>query len=969
MLVMVGTYFLAAVACAFLGRTLGSRVFVVVALPMVATVVWAAGKSRGVLDGAAVADSATWVGITDGLALNLSFRLDGFALLMVGLVAGIGLMVSAYSVSYFADNHSPSHAPSPSAPSHAAPGDTAAHPAIDETHPAVDLRLFAAAFVAFAGSMLGLVLANDIVTLFIFWELTSITSFLLIGINDHEKAARQAALRAVLVTGGGGLALLAGLVILAQRAGSTEITAILADAPRGAAVNVAVVLVLLGALTKSAQFPFHFWLPGAMKAPTPVSAYLHSATMVKAGIVLIARFAPSFADTPPWRPIIVVCGLASVLWGGIRALRQTDAKLALAHGTVSQLGFLVLLVGIGVPIATYAGVAMLLAHAIFKAPLFLAVGVVDHQLHTREFSRLGGLAKKWPLLAAASACAAISMAGLPPMLGFATKEKALAALVDSGLGWRWPVIIAVVAGSALTFAYSARWWLLIFGPRKQEHSEPIAEGPRPSTLFVLPIAILGFASLVLGVLSGAVGKVVADFATSLDAQAAKKLALWAGVNTALLLTGVVIIGGLLVMSIAASLQRRRGLQVSGENMFDRTYNGVIGSSRRLTGVVQSGSLPTYVLVSAIVVLAVLTFAMLSGMRPDMSGVVLANSPAQFAVAVLAAGMTIGAAMVPRRFAAVMLLGGVGYAMAAIFMMHGAPDLALTQLLVETLSIVVFLLALRDLPDTFAAPKRAPSNVGRLVLCAAVGIGVTFVALTAGTQGAGRSPTVEYEQLSEKAAGGRNVVNVILVDFRGADTMGEITVLSVAAIGVANLAAAVRRTRRNQQARQVDPFNPPNELRRTSSSVILDQVSHAVFPVILLFSLFLTFRGHNAPGGGFAGGLVVGGGLAIRYLAGGTASLGRLTKIPSTLIIGIGLMTSVLTALVPLVVGNSFLESSIYNLDLPVIGKLKVVSAALFDLGVYVVVIGVVLAIVTQLGDHRSPPELSSEPEPAIAGAA
>lgn len=965
MLALVGAFFVAAVLCAATGARLGSRVFVIVAAPMVATVSWLALRSGAVVDGSPVAQTLDWVGGSGGLALSFEFRLDGFGLLMAALVSGIGVLVAAYSFSYFAESHDAHDAHASHEP-HDSHKDGGHHAPVVEVaaHPSIDLGVFSASLVAFAGSMLGLVLANDIVTLFVFWELTSITSFFLIGINDQDKAARQAALRALLVTGGGGLALLAGLVLLSQQAGTTEISGILAAAPRGAVVNVAVVLVLLGALTKSAQFPFHFWLPGAMKAPTPVSAYLHSATMVKAGIVLIARFAPAFASTPPWRPIVIVCGLASLIWGGGRALRQTDAKLALAHGTVSQLGLLVVLVGVGIPAATYAGIAMLLAHAVFKAPLFLAVGVIDHQLHTREFSRLGGLARKWPLLAAASGGAALSMAGLPPLFGFATKEKALASLADADVSWRWPVLAVIVVGSAMTFAYTARWWLLIFGPRRHEHDHEVATGAKPSVAFVLPIAVLGLASLVFGVLSGPVGEVVAKMAVSLDPKAAKKLALWAGFNTALVLTGVVVVGGLVLMRFIAVIRRRRDvghrIGLSGESAFDRSYYGLISGARTLTGTVQSGSLPTYVLVTAGAVSAALTAALLSGMRPDMSGVVLANSPAQFVVAVMACGMALGAALVPRRFAAVMLLGGVGYAMAAVFMMHGAPDLALTQLLVETLSIVVFLLALRDLPDSFVAPRRSGSNVLRLAVCGAVGVGVTFFALTAGTQAGGPSPTAEYEASSEKAAGGRNVVNVILVDFRGTDTMGEITVLGLAAIGVANLAAAVRRTRRNQLARPTDGFDPQHGRHRSSSSVILDQVARAVFPVILLLSIFLTFRGHNAPGGGFAGGLVVGGGLAIRYLAGGHAGLGRLAKVPSTHYIGLGLLTSVATALIPLAVGNSFLESSIYNLDLPVIGKLKVVSAAFFDLGVYILVIGVCLAVLTQLGDHRSAPELTAQ---------
>ncbi len=945
MFVLVGAHLIAAMVCAVGGRRLGRGVFAVVAAPLAASAVWLAMQAASVLGGETRSQQATWVGGPDGFAIRMNVRLDGFALLMGLLVTVIGVLVAAYSVSYFAEAEDSGQ----THPAH--------EPADDhgQTHHAINLGVFSAALVAFAGSMLGLVLANDVLTLFVFWELTSVTSFLLIGINDRDEAAQSAAKRALLVTGGGGIAMLAGLILLAQEAGTTELSAIVEAAPRGTLVNVAVVLVLLGALTKSAQFPFHFWLPGAMKAPTPVSSYLHSATMVKAGIVLIARFAPGFATTAPWRPIVVACGLASLIWGGWRALRQSDAKLTLAQGTVSQLGLLVVLFGVGVPAATYAGVAMLLAHAVFKAGLFLTVGIVDHQLHSREYSDLGGLARRWPVLAFAAGCAALSMAGLPPMFGFATKEKALDALVNSGLGWRWFVLVVVVIGSAMTFAYSVRWWWLIFGPRRAGHG---ADGDAPSASFIAPAVLLGVGSLALGIASSPVGKSVADIAVTLDEKAAKKLSLWAGFNTALLLTFVVVVLGVVVARFAGALTKRPNHGPDGEEAFDRTYSGLIAGAKQLTGIVQPGSLPVYVVVIAAVLYGVFGATILNGLTFNTDEMVLANSPAQLAIAVLAIVMAIGVAVVRRRFAAVMLLGGIGYAMAAIFLLYGAPDLALTQLLVETLSIVVFLLALRDLPPKFVSTTARTVSVLRIALCAAVGIGVTVFALSAGTYPSGPSPTEVFEKLSAKDAGGLNVVNVILVDFRGSDTMGEITVLLLAAIGVANLVAAVRRSRRNDAARGLA------DAERTSAaegspSLIVDGVTHALFPVVLLLSLFLTFRGHNSPGGGFAGGLVVGGGLAIRYLAGGTRALGRLVKLPSSYVMGVGLLVSMATAIIPLLVGNAFLESSIYLLDVPVIGEVKVVSSAFFDLGVYILVIGVCLAVLTQLGESDRVDELAS----------
>ncbi|MEZ5237752.1 MAG: proton-conducting transporter membrane subunit [Microthrixaceae bacterium] len=401
-----------------------------------------------------------------------------------------------------------------------------------------DLGRLAGLLVGFAGAMLGIVWADGLLTLFVFWELTSITSFLLIGFEDRSTTARAAAQRAFLVTGLGGLALLAGLVLLGLQGGTTSISALLADPPTGTVTSVALVLVLLGAFTKSAQFPFNFWLPGAMAAPTPVSAYLHSATMVKAGLVVVARFAPAFASVGPWRVLVVGAGLASLVIGGFRAMRQQDAKLALAHGTVSQLGFMMVLLGLGTPGTTYAGVAVLVAHALFKAALFLSVGVIDHSAGTRDMRRLSGLLRALPITAAVVIVASASMAAIPPTLGFVAKEKALDALLDTGLGAiGWVALVGVVAGSVLTVAYTIRIAVGLLGndaPGIADSAEapvPASSVHRPTLGFQGAPVLLGTLSLVFGLAAGPFGHWLAEVTTSLDAgTASKALYLWAGLK-------------------------------------------------------------------------------------------------------------------------------------------------------------------------------------------------------------------------------------------------------------------------------------------------------------------------------------------------------------------------------------------------------------------------------------------------------
>ncbi|HVL04042.1 MAG TPA: proton-conducting transporter membrane subunit, partial [Acidimicrobiales bacterium] len=450
--------------------------FFLCALAPAATLGWAISQAASVVDGGAIASSFSWV---PGLGVEIDFRLDAFSLLMVALVAGVGVLVLVYSRWYFS--------------------------------PQAGLGRFAGTLTAFAGSMLGLVLADNLLLLYVFWELTSVTSYLLIGFEDHKGSARAAALQAILVTGSGGLVMLAGFVLLGEAAGSYSLSGLLADPPSGGAVPVALVLVLVGAVTKSAQVPFHFWLPGAMAGPTPVSTYLHSATMVKGGVYLVARFAPAFAVVAPWRPIVCGVGLASLFLGGYRALRQHDIKYLLAYGTISQLGLMMVLFGVGIPEATVAGAALLVAHGAFKATLFMVVGVIDHQAHTRDLRMLDGLGRRLPVLAAVAAVSASSMAGLPLLFGFVAKEAAYEAFLHASLSLASLVLAGVVAGSALTVAYSARFvWGAFAAKRLSERSlEPVgSEVTRPPRGFVAPAAVLAAISVVLGVAPGLVGPLV-----------------------------------------------------------------------------------------------------------------------------------------------------------------------------------------------------------------------------------------------------------------------------------------------------------------------------------------------------------------------------------------------------------------------------------------------------------------------------
>lgn len=704
-------------------------------------------------------ESWQWVAALDW---GIRLRLDGFAVLMVLIVSVLGAFVLAYATTYFD----------------------------------MDRRFvrFVGIFVLFAGAMNGLVMSADLFTMFVFWEITSVTSFLLIGLNDESATARFAALRALLVTGAGGLCLLAGLSLIQVVAGTTAFVDLAANTPAGTIVDVALVLVLIGAFTKSAQFPFHFWLPGAMAAPTPVSAYLHSATMVKAGIVLIARMAPIFGDRTLWQWLIVGAGVATMMIGGTRALGQTDAKLLLAHSTVSQLGMLTILFGIGVPIATYAGVAHLLAHAVFKAGLFLGVGMVDHSFGTRDISVLSNVGRRMRVAMVMGGLAAASMAGIIPLFGFATKEKSLAALLKSPdyVGAVGTVaLVGVVVGSMLTVAYSIRLFVGMFGTKSDVVDTELHHAPTPGLW--LPVYVISLASLAFGLWPSGVGRLLDAPAASLDAKSAGELVLWPGFNTALALSVAVVVVGVVIARLVPLRLIGSRIRLTGEEIFRASYDGLLEFSRVATSRIQTGSLVAYIAITMLVISAALVVGVFTGFDTNLlEGVVWFDTPAQLVIALSMVVLAFVVVFIEQRFVAALVIGGVGLGCAALFALHGAPDLALTQVLVETMTIVVFLLVLRQVPQRFEAPPRWAPRALRVGIAVAVGgVVALFAALVSGSRTA-PSSGIQYADLSLPEAGGKNIVNVILVDFRGFDTFGEITVLAVAALGVANLVKMARR---------------------------------------------------------------------------------------------------------------------------------------------------------------------------------
>ena len=504
------------------GDRFGQRAFGIAAIAPATTLVWMLTQLGDVLDGTPTTQTIEWI---PQVGLEFGLRLDALGAVMVFLVSGIGLLVCIYAMGYF-------------------------------SHPKPGTARLAGLLTMFAGAMLGVVLSNHLLALFVFWELTSITSYLLIGNDDKNPRARDAALTAILITGAGGLALLAGLIMIGQAGGTYRLSELIESPPTGTTASVGLVFVLVGAFTKSAQLPFAGWLPGAMVAPTPISTYLHAATMVKAGVYLVARLSPIMADIGIWRPLILVVSSVTMIAGGWRALRQHDLKLLLAYGTVSQLGFMMLLFGMGEYPLAQAGVVVLLAHGAFKAALFMTVGIVDHQVGTRDIRRLHGFDASWRPIIAVSVLAAASMAGVPPLLGFIAKEKGLDAAIDGEFGGATALLIVLIVGSVLTFAYSARFVLGVMGRFGDDEHEVVSPtAPAPAWGFAWPPVFLAAFSLAAGLAPIIVDKLVRSATKAIDPDAKPKdVVLWAGFNQALLWSTIIIAAGVVLTMVRGRME-------------------------------------------------------------------------------------------------------------------------------------------------------------------------------------------------------------------------------------------------------------------------------------------------------------------------------------------------------------------------------------------------------------------------------
>lgn len=979
---LIAVHFAVACLAPLLVRVLRARAFFVLAAVPAVGFGWLVAQAPVIAPGGSLTERVPWI---PTLGVDLAYRIGTLQWVLALMVTGVGALVLFYCRWYFSGADVPART--------------------------------GGLLVAFAGAMLGLVTADDLILLYVFWELTTVFSYLLVGHNPTRGANRRAALTALMVTTFGGLAMLVGIIMIGVTAGTFSLSAVLAEPDRlgtGAVAVVAILLLLVGALTKSAQIPFHFWLPGAMAAPTPVSAYLHAAAMVKAGVYLVALLAPVFADLPGWRPVVLTLGAGTMILGAWRALRQYDIKLLLAYGTVSQLGFLMAMCGLGTRSAMLAGVAMVISHALFKAALFLVVGVVDRSTGTRDIRKLSGVARRLPLVAGAAAVAAASMAAVPPLIGFTAKEAAFESLVyllpdgdETGIPPLPAVLLvgALVAGSALTVAYTLRFLWGAFATKPGVLPTAVEREPFG---FALAPVVLAAASLVGGFVGPTLTRVLDPLAaTAKVGEPSHGIALWHGFSAPLAMSALALGVGALLFARRRWIGRVQATfpqTQEAEEVYQSVMRGIDRSAVEVTAVTQRGSLPIY-LGTILLVLVALPGSVLLRLSSWPSSLRPWDSPGQVLVGATMIIAAVLAASSRGRLKAVILVGVTGYGTALMFLLHGAPDLALTQILVETVTLVVFVLVLRKLPKYFTDRPLHSSRWWRLVIALLVGFTVvSTVYLAAG----GRVATPVSEAFYEAAytfGYGKNIVNVTLVDIRSWDTLGEISVLVVAATGVASLIFIRRRYteleppagagrprrrsfRRPESATQANStqgrmtwLRGTERLSPIKRSIIFEVVTRLLFPVMILASLFFLFSGHNNPGGGFAGGLIAGLALTIRYLAGGRHELDEAAPVDAGRVLGAGLLTSGLSSLAPVLVGGRIGQSFDVVINAPyvsylptpwgavtLLGEIHFVTSVIFDIGVYLVVVGVMLDLARSLGSGIDQHEEEDRtPSPQVNG--
>ncbi|MBD2871783.1 Na+/H+ antiporter subunit A [Paenibacillus arenilitoris] len=914
--------------------------------------VYLLGWLPNVQEGERMTASLPWI---PSLGIDFTVYVDGLGLLFALLITGIGTLVVLYSIFY-----------------------------LDKGKEAIGH--FYVYLLLFMGAMLGVTLSDNVIVLYGFWEITSISSFLLIAFWHHREKSRYGALKSMLITVLGGLAMLGGFALVYVMAGTFSIRELVGSAADIAEHDLfipAMLLILLGAFTKSAQFPFHIWLPDAMEAPTPVSAYLHSATMVKAGLYLVARFSPVFAGEPAWFWLIAASGIATLLYGSYRALKQTDLKAMLAFSTVSQLGLIMSLLGLGSAAAVYtgtseslfyakatlAGIFHLMNHAVFKGALFMVVGIVDYETGTRDIRRLGGLMSVMPVTFSAALIGALSMAGLPPFNGFLSKEMFFTAVLNIREldVWNmafWGAFFPVIAwiASVFTFLYSMLLLFKTFAGKKQ--FEKLAKKPHEAPLgMLLPPVVLASLAVVFGLFPNLLSYSLIEPAMAaihpamLDAGAKfhVSISFWHGWTAEIYMTIGVVAAGILLYKLyprLSLLNRPLFTRFSLNKTYDGGIGRLDGSAKWLTDRYMTGSVRHYLIyiLFFLIVSVAMTMAGSGGMRVDLSDF----APMSLYEAVIIFALVASVIAVPfarSRMMAIILTGTAGYMVTLFFVIFRAPDLALTQMIVETVSVTLFLLCFYHLPKLKKELARLRFKLSNFLIALGVGAVMTAVALSASSGRSFESISGYFLENSYKLAGGKNVVNVILVDFRGFDTMLEIVVLGIASLGIYALIKLGPDAVGTADGRPAQVLAADGRDIR-SNDVILKTISKAVIFVILTFSLYLFFSGHHEPGGGFIGGLMTAAAFVLLTMAFGMKAMRDIVPVDFRKVTAAGIIAALLTGMGSFFFGEPFLSHAFGYFDLPLLGHVELATAMLFDLGVYLTVVGITMTIILAIGRDK-----------------